>query len=136
MLFGDTFLVGRVHGSDEWSLPKGVYDESDLDLKHTAVRELEEETGYKLKPEQLEYVGIFPYRPNKDFALFKYESKNQLNTDDMVCTTYYKNPYNKQSYPEIDKYMFFNFNDMNEYMNYDQCDILRKYLEKERNKYE
>ena len=84
------FLVGRVHGSDEWSLPKGVHDETDLDLRHTAVRELEEETGYELKPEQLEYIGIFPYRPNKDFALFKHVSNHEIDTSNMICTTYYK----------------------------------------------
>ena len=40
----------------------------------------------------------------------------------------------KKSYPEIDRYMFINFNDIDEYMNDGQCDIIGKYLEIEKNK--
>lgn len=45
---------------DTWALPAGRPEGSEKDIE-TAVREVYEETGYRVKPEQLEYVTTFDW---------------------------------------------------------------------------
>ena len=82
-----------------WSIPKGIHDDNDIDLFQTAVRELYEETGLKLKRTNLTYIGNFYYTSMKDFALFSYKEKNMkvIDIDKMRCSSYYINAYNQKT---------------------------------------
>ncbi|WP_274036711.1 NUDIX hydrolase [Streptomyces sp. MMBL 11-1] len=48
-----------------WALPGGYVDPTDADSREAAARELEEETGLRLDPEQLQPVGRWD-QPGRD----------------------------------------------------------------------
>lgn len=52
--------ISRQGDLTNWNLPGGAREPSDADLRHTAARELLEETGVIVDPEQLAVLVHFP----------------------------------------------------------------------------
>ncbi|MBN8758729.1 MULTISPECIES: NUDIX hydrolase [Variovorax] len=89
------------HASDSryWDIPKGAV-EGQEEGAQTAAREAAEECGFRLSPEQLRELGLFPYRKGKDLRLFAvlvrhFEAKN------CVCSSFYIDRHGRRR-PEMD----------------------------------
>ncbi|MGH7153222.1 MAG: NUDIX hydrolase [Acetobacteraceae bacterium] len=69
MTDGAQILLGHATRSPRWDIPKGVMlpDEAP---EQAAMRELKEETGLSVQPNELVALGIHGYLPRKDLALF------------------------------------------------------------------
>jgi 8-oxo-dGTP pyrophosphatase MutT (NUDIX family) len=81
---GKKILLCHVTGGKHWDLPKGKLDpdESHLDA---AVRELREETSLQVDPINLEPLGMFKYKHNKDLSLFLYRVDTMPDTAVLDC---------------------------------------------------
>lgn len=98
---GFNILICHPTGSGDkfnWSLPKGLQDENELE-SITAARELHEETNIKINYKDLKYINTFPYRKNKKLTLFLYKTKSFPTY--FKCTSYF---YDKilGTLPEVD----------------------------------
>ena len=82
-----------------YDIPKGKM-EANEDYLSCAIRELKEETGIALTGnEDIQDLGHFNYRPEKDLHLFKLELPIQLET--LICTSMFTDS-NGVSKPEMD----------------------------------
>jgi 8-oxo-dGTP pyrophosphatase MutT (NUDIX family) len=99
------FLIGHATRSkNSWSIPKGLKDEGEDDLK-AAIRELEEETGIVFG--DLDVVGIHPLPPvqykkqKKVLSSFLVITNTDLSEKKLVCHSLVNG-----KFPEIDKFMW------------------------------
>src|SRR4051812_17720201 len=71
-------LYRRSHKPDgnTWGLPSGKVEQEESD-EEAVLRELNEETGYKASPSELEHVGNFPFisSDNKPYVYVTYRIK-------------------------------------------------------------
>lgn len=88
---------------NQWSIPKGLIDDTDEDLFETATRELKEETGLELK--KMNVLKTYPLPP------IKYQNKNKVLESFLVTTDFnLKNfpftcySYVDKSFPEVNKW--------------------------------
>jgi predicted NUDIX family NTP pyrophosphohydrolase len=81
---GTNYLICHPTGSKWWDLPKGQQDPGES-YAETAVREMREETGITATEDQLEFIGVFKYRPKKDLALFKMKVENMPDVTSLRC---------------------------------------------------
>jgi len=96
---GTELLICHPTNGVMWDLPKGKRDQ-DEELVDAAVRELWEETSLKVRPEQLEPIGTFHYKPSKRLCLFWYRVSEMPSIDDCYCISMF-NWYGKST-PEMD----------------------------------
>lgn len=121
--YGDKFLI--CHLSPWWSIPKGVRDSGET-LAEAAVRELREETGIVLKPEDLSLKGVFPYKKDKDLALFEYKATEPLDTEHLVCVSFYENKTLGKRLPEVDRFKMVDLREAKEKLNGSLYRIVRR----------
>ena len=78
----------RTDASGNYDLPKGHWEEGE-ELVQTAVRELQEETGFVIPPDWLVDLGRYDYIPLKDLHIFfcAVDALPQVNT--LKCTTFF-----------------------------------------------
>lgn len=106
---GNNLLLGKVTGSSAWDIPKGM-GMDDEDFKTTAIRETQEETGVILDPNNMTYLGIFPYKSYKSVAIFLYPVTTMPDINVMTCTSMFDAKNGKKS-PEINGYGIFAIKD-------------------------
>lgn len=96
-------LLGHVTGGSNWDIPKGGIDagESALDA---AVRELREETGLRVNPSQLKYLGKHPYSKRKDLELFLWHVDTMPDVNTLHCTSQFQHEKSKSWLPELDDF--------------------------------
>lgn len=132
------FLVGHATNSSVWSIPKGIKDTEDVNDKSAACRELKEETSLILYPNNIEYIGTFPYLKNKDMALFYYEvdKENAANITQLFCSSCFpynytnkKNEHKVVMLPEIDRFLYIDIKDITKYCNTNMSIILENNIE-------
>lgn len=84
-------LLVHPTGANEisWSLPKGIADPGE-DHSVAACRELMEETGVLVNPDQLIDLGTHAYRPDKDYHIFQVNVWYQIFTRYMVCKSTFR----------------------------------------------
>lgn len=126
--FNDNYNVLIVHPTNErwingWSLPKGICDPNETYID-AAAREFQEEVGYTLDKTNLISLGIFPYRKNKDFHLFKYDINILPKITNFNCSSYFTTE-NNQQLPEVDEIKYINIKNINRYLNLKQLNILK-----------
>jgi 8-oxo-dGTP pyrophosphatase MutT (NUDIX family) len=121
---GQQFLVGHVTGQTWWDIPKGVM-EPDEQPRQTAIRELREETGVVLNPNQIKDLGRYAYRPDKDLHLFLYCRHKLPDPAHMLCSTFVSLP-ERDEFPEADDYQYIPFEDKDQYLSFNMNRVIAK----------
>ena len=106
---GERVLLGHATRSPRWDVPKGVAEPGET-LPVAAVRELLEETGLAITPEELTDLGVHPYLPGKDLALFMWKPAQLPDPQRLTCTSRFALP-DGTLMPEFDRFGLFPWGD-------------------------
>lgn len=115
----DNILMLHVTGQDFWDIPKGTQEECETPI-HTAIREMEEESGIIAKEEDLIEIGWCEYNRFKDLWLFILLTDN-IDLNKLKCRSTFTDQYNDEC-PEIDDYRLVKLEDADRYM----CNSLKR----------
>ncbi len=102
---GERILLGHATRSPRWDIPKGVA-ESGENLAEAAARELHEETGLVVSPDELVPLGVHAYLRGKDLALFAWQPPQLPDPQSLACTSLFALP-NGTMLPEFDRFDLF-----------------------------
>jgi 8-oxo-dGTP pyrophosphatase MutT (NUDIX family) len=83
---GGRVLLGHATRSPRWDIPKGVAEPGET-FAATAARELLEETGLTVAPEELADLGVHAYLRGKDLALFAWVPPELPDPGTLTCTS-------------------------------------------------
>lgn len=133
------------HGAKQWSIPKGVVDDTDYNDFHTAKRELWEETGIDI--DNLKYkmadIGttVYNHRNKRLHGFLCYvddvieqepicmsmvdATKGNLQT----CWKKYDEDPNCTEFPEVDEFKWATIEEAYELMHYTQTRLLKEAIE-------
>jgi 8-oxo-dGTP pyrophosphatase MutT (NUDIX family) len=106
---GERVLLGHATRSPRWDIPKGVAEPGEA-LPAAAARELLEETGLVIAPEELTDLGVHPYLRGKDLALFMWKPAQLPDPRRLSCTSRFALP-NGTLLPEFDRFGLFAWED-------------------------
>jgi 8-oxo-dGTP pyrophosphatase MutT (NUDIX family) len=98
-------LLGHATRSPRWDIPKGVA-ELDEGFPAAAAREVFEETGLTVAPDELTELGVYPYLRGKDLALFAWVLPQLPNPQNLSCSTQFALA-NGTLLPEFDRFGVF-----------------------------
>jgi 8-oxo-dGTP pyrophosphatase MutT (NUDIX family) len=101
---GERLLLGHATRSPRWDIPKGIAEPGES-LAAAAARELDEETGLSVPETALRPLGVFPYRRDKDLALFCWTPPQLPDPRTLVCTSHFS--LNGKMLPEFDRFGLF-----------------------------
>jgi len=102
---GEKLLLGHATRSPRWDIPKGVAEPNEA-LAAAAARELLEETGLTVAPEELTDLGVHAYLRGKDLALFMWRPTRLPDPESLTCTSQFALP-NGTLLPEFDRFGLF-----------------------------
>src|SRR5437016_14139936 len=102
---GEGILLGHATRSPRWDIPKGVAEPGE-NLADAAARELHEETGLVVSPDDLEALGVHAYLRGKDLALFAWRPAQLPDPRSLVCTSRFALA-NGTMLPECDRFDLF-----------------------------
>ena len=102
---GERILLGHATRSPRWDIPKGEAEPGE-DFAAAAVRELREETGLCVQPEELADLGVHPYRRGKDLALFAWRPQAMPDPRSLACASHFALP-DGRLLPEFDRFGLF-----------------------------
>ncbi len=99
----DKLLLCHVTQSNpsRWDIPKGEKEANESDIQ-CAIRELKEETGLTVLPNQVYDLGMFDYLPNKQLHLFKCNMDTLVDVKTLDCSSMFTR-YSKL-FKEVDDY--------------------------------
>jgi 8-oxo-dGTP pyrophosphatase MutT (NUDIX family) len=106
---GERVLLGHATRSPRWDIPKGVSEPGET-LRVAAARELLEETGLAIAPDELTDLGVHPYLRGKDLALFIWKPAQLPDPQRLACTSRFSLP-NGTLLPEFDCFGLFPWED-------------------------
>jgi 8-oxo-dGTP pyrophosphatase MutT (NUDIX family) len=106
---GERVLLGHATRSPRWDIPKGVAEPGET-LPAAAARELLEETGLTIAPEELTDLGVHLYLRGKDLALFMWKPVQLPDPQHLTCTSRFALP-NGTLLPEFDRFGLFAWED-------------------------
>jgi 8-oxo-dGTP pyrophosphatase MutT (NUDIX family) len=106
---GERILLGHATRSPRWDIPKGVA-ESGEDFADAAARELREETGLVVSPDELVALGVHAYLRGKDLALFAWGPPQLPDPQNLVCTSLFALP-SGTMLPEFDRFDLFSWDE-------------------------
>lgn len=101
----EKMLLGHATRSPRWDIPKGVAEPNEA-LAAAAARELLEETGLTVAPEELTDLGVHAYLRGKDLALFMWRPTRLPDPESLTCTSQFALP-NGTLLPEFDRFGLF-----------------------------
>jgi putative (di)nucleoside polyphosphate hydrolase len=101
---GERLLLGHATRSPRWDIPKGIAEPGES-LAAAAARELQEETGLSVPEIALHPLGVFPYRRDKDLALFCWTPRQMPDPRTLVCASWF--PFGGKMLPEFDRFGLF-----------------------------
>ena len=87
-----------------YDIPKGHLEEGEL-AEDAAIREAKEEAGIDIEPNELTFLGDFPYGKDR-ISIFYCEKKFDI--DDCKCISYFIN-WKGNEVPEVVDYKLFDF---------------------------
>jgi 8-oxo-dGTP pyrophosphatase MutT (NUDIX family) len=99
---GERILLGHATRSPRWDIPKGVA-ELDEGFPAAAARELFEETGLVVAPDELAELGVYPYLRGKDLALFAWVPPQLPDLQSLSCSSQFALA-NGTLLPEFDRF--------------------------------
>ena len=102
-------LLGHATRSPRWDIPKGGTEPGET-LPVAAARELLEETGLAIAPEEFTDLGVHPYLRDKDLALFMWKPAQLPDPERLTCTSCFALP-NGTLLPEFDRFGLFAWED-------------------------
>ena len=102
---GERILLGHATRSPRWDIPKGEAEPGE-DFAAAAVRELREETGLRVVPEELADLGVHSYRRGKDLALFGWRPRAMPDPQTLACASHFALP-DGRLLPEFDRFGLF-----------------------------
>jgi len=108
---GERLVLGHATRSPRWDIPKGVAEPGES-LIAAAQRELGEETGLAAPANALQPLGVFPYRPGKDLALFLWRVPHLPDAATLVCTSHFA--WQGRLLPEFDRFGLFTLEEARE----------------------
>ena len=100
---GQHILLGHVTGSADWDIPKGGIDVGETPVQ-AAVRELREETGLRVNPTELKYLGRSAYHERKDLEMFLWRVDHMPHAHALHCTSLFQDSHSKEWLPELDDF--------------------------------
>ena len=106
---GERILLGHATRSPRWDIPKGVA-ESGENFADAAARELREETGLVVSPDEIVELGVHAYLRGKDLALFAWRPPQLPDPQSLVCTSLFALP-SGTMLPEFDRFDLFPWDD-------------------------
>jgi 8-oxo-dGTP pyrophosphatase MutT (NUDIX family) len=106
---GERILLGHATRSPRWDIPKGEAEPGE-DFRTAAARELREETGLAVRPEELVDFGVHRYRRGKDLALFGWRPSAMPDPRRLVCVSHFALPDGTQL-PEFDRFGLFSWDE-------------------------
>ena len=106
---GERILLGHATRSPRWDIPKGVAEAGE-NFADAAARELHEETGLVVSPDELEALGVHAYLRGKDLALFGWQPPQLPDPQSLVCTSLFALP-NGTMLPECDRFDLFGWDE-------------------------
>ena len=101
---GERLLLGHATRSPRWDIPKGTAEPGEI-FAAAAARELHEETGLAVSETALRPLGVFPYRRDKDLALFCWTPPRLPDPRTLVCASCFS--LNGKMLPEFDRFGLF-----------------------------
>src|SRR5262245_53410805 len=102
---GERILLGHATRSPRWDIPKGVAEHGE-NFAAAAARELYEETGLVVSPDDLVALGVHAYLRGKDLAIFAWQPTHLPDPQSLTCTSLFALP-NGTMLPEFDHFGFF-----------------------------
>ena len=102
---GQQLLLGHATRSPRWDISKGIVEPGET-LAVAAARELLEETGLMVTPEEITNLGVHPYLRGKDLALFMWRPPQLPDPQSLTCTSRFALP-NGTLLPEFDRFGLF-----------------------------
>jgi 8-oxo-dGTP pyrophosphatase MutT (NUDIX family) len=106
---GERILLGHATRSPRWDIPKGIAEPGET-LPVAAARELLEETGLAITPEELANLGVHPYLRGKDLALFMWKPAQLPDPQRLACTSRFALP-NGTLLLEFDRFGLFQWDE-------------------------
>ena len=106
---GERVLLGHATRSPRWDIPKGIAEPGET-LPAAAARELLEETGLAIVPEELTDLGVHTYLRGKDLSLFLWKPAQLPDPKRLTCTSRFALP-NGTLLPEFDRFGLFAWED-------------------------
>ena len=103
---GERILLGHATRSPRWDIPKGIAEPGEA-FAAAAKRELYEETGLTAPEAELKSLGVFPYRPGKDLAIFVWRPPEMPDPKRLVCTSCFS--WKGTEFPEFDRFGVFSY---------------------------
>jgi 8-oxo-dGTP pyrophosphatase MutT (NUDIX family) len=102
---GERILLGHATRSPRWDIPKGIAEPGER-FAETAARELREETGLVVSPQQFVQLGVHPYLRGKDLALFAWTPPLLPDPNTLSCESHFALP-DGTLLPEFDRFGVF-----------------------------
>jgi 8-oxo-dGTP pyrophosphatase MutT (NUDIX family) len=99
---GERILLGHATRSPRWDIPKGVAELGES-FSAAAARELFEETGLTVAPDELAELGVYPYLRGKDLALFAWVPPQLPDLQGLSCSSQFALA-NGTLLPEFDRF--------------------------------
>jgi len=136
----DLYLLGHYGGPffekkdlGTWTIPKGEIEGNEA-IQDAAIRELKEETGYEItEKENLIELQSIKQKSGKVVYAWAYEDKNKTDPQTLKSNTveieYPPKSGKKITFPEMDKYEFFSYEDAMKKINSAQQPFLKKIRE-------
>jgi 8-oxo-dGTP pyrophosphatase MutT (NUDIX family) len=86
-----------------WSIPKGRADRGEAPID-AAVRELREETGLRVRPDDLFEMGCAKYKNGRVLEAFGYRATSHIDAKLLRCESMVDDE--NGGFPEVDRYAF------------------------------
>lgn len=113
-------LLGHATGRNYWDIPKGGIEENETP-KECAIRETFEETGYKVKNEDLVDLFQCGYTKKKDLHLFFYTGE-KIQVQDLFCAE-------RDGIVEFDEFKYVHVSELEQYVAPSMFKVLTEKLE-------